>query len=313
MTPLPVPPDIFTHIAIDFLAMKPVDGADEILTVVDRFSLYVVAIPLLKAGTTMKDVGWLLWKHVFSVFGLPLHVLTDNDVLFKGDWWRHWMEALPVRHITTTRYRAQGNGAVENANARILAALRVRLIGVDLNWLQALPMAQWAVNSSPIPHLGGESPNSIVFGRPLMHVDVALRPWRQEALETEAAVWIHQRADQLAAMRVLLREEDREQAEKANARRRDVMYEPGDAVWVETLKAKTTGRSLDSKIAPKWHGPYIVSQFTPPHSVVVYNERSREEWPVHVHRVKPYFAPSLEQLQAGFVPNQVDAPEYAPR
>src|SRR4029077_19542798 len=81
------------HIAMDFMMELPevIDPAtrkkvDQILIVVDRLSKYTILIPT-KTDATTAEVIELLWRSVFSVFGIPQTITSDRDKIFRSDRW----------------------------------------------------------------------------------------------------------------------------------------------------------------------------------------------------------------------------------
>jgi hypothetical protein len=55
---------------------KRSNNVDQILVVVDRFSKQTILIPTWKSINT-EEVIELLWKHVFSIVGIPQTITSD--------------------------------------------------------------------------------------------------------------------------------------------------------------------------------------------------------------------------------------------
>jgi hypothetical protein len=282
---------------------------DAVITVICRLSLYVVLIPVNKIGLSQVVMASLLMRHVFCVFGLPTCLLTDKDHLFTGQWWSILTTFLPIRHITTSVYRAQGNGAVENANRRVITTLRALRSARPGTWLAHLPLAQWTLNSTPVAHLGC-SPNEVVFGRHLTHLDDCLRPPHGDSTAASPATWVAQREETIRSLRVKLELHNQREADRANHKARiSPVIAPGSLVWVYNHPVRVHGHTLDAKLAPLAHGPLRVAEFRPPGTYLIQYGDDPEPRSVHVDRVKPYLFPvNTEPLPVMAVP----PPPYVP-
>ena len=62
------------------------NGHDSILTIVDRFSKYVILIPLTTT-VDAAEVARLFFDHVVCKFGMPSKVISDRDTKFTSMFW----------------------------------------------------------------------------------------------------------------------------------------------------------------------------------------------------------------------------------
>ena len=252
--PLPVPHDIYSHVCVDFVVMPEVrtggTAFDCFATVVCRLTGHCLVFPYFKAGFTAESFSYLFFARVVCVFGLPISIVSDCDVLFHSDWWESVVALLGIHHHKTEVYRPAGNGMVERTQGKVLSKLR-RLLSdnPDHNWVSVLPMAQWAVNSSP--GAANFSANEAVFGRRLHHLDGIfgrVNVFRQAGCAT---AWFEARHQQLEAYKAQLGKVDAAQKHQAEVHRRpDVTFTAGDWVWIQS-----TVDGVESKVRPKWHGP----------------------------------------------------------
>ena len=66
-----VPCKPFEHVALDFITNLPIsNGFDSILTIVDRFSKYVVLVPCT-ISINAAEVAKLFFDHIVCHFGMP--------------------------------------------------------------------------------------------------------------------------------------------------------------------------------------------------------------------------------------------------
>ena len=111
-------------VAVDVLgSLGPSTGAQYVLTIVDHFSRFIVAVPMMtKSSAACADAfrrGWL------QQFGAPDAVLTDQGPEFAGAEFSALMSGAGIEKRWTTPYRPQADGVAERANGIIVAGLRL--------------------------------------------------------------------------------------------------------------------------------------------------------------------------------------------
>src|SRR5882762_3231823 len=92
-----LPTEPWKRLTADFVEMPTTTNKTgtetfvELLVIVDTFSKQTILIPTRKTATT-EEIFHLLWERVFSVFGIPDEMLSDQDKIFKTKRWRELME-----------------------------------------------------------------------------------------------------------------------------------------------------------------------------------------------------------------------------
>jgi len=73
---------------MDFIPSLPISdrGFDCVLTVVDRFSKYVVLLPCLTTATA-EDIAVLFFERVVCIFGCPSKIICDRDPKYMSRFW----------------------------------------------------------------------------------------------------------------------------------------------------------------------------------------------------------------------------------
>jgi hypothetical protein len=140
-----------------------------------RFSGYTIAIPHYKTDSA-EEIGRLLARHVYDIFGVPELLLSDHDQKFESDIFEAAMLELGCRVELGTPYHGKTSGAVEIRIKCLHDALNLRCHeGQGHHWVGELTKALYSVNSKENPRTG-LSPFSILFGyRPTSPLDF-LRP-----------------------------------------------------------------------------------------------------------------------------------------
>ncbi len=132
---IPVPQRRFAHIHIDLVGpLTPSNGFNHILTVIDRTSRWMEAIPL--ANTAAAEVAAALFSGWICRFGVPAIITSDRGSQFTSSIWNSLCLLLQIKHQPTTAYHPQANGMVERLHRRLKDALRAR--GATATWAAEL-------------------------------------------------------------------------------------------------------------------------------------------------------------------------------
>ena len=162
ITPIATPSRPFSVIHVDHKGPLPRSGEyTNILVVVcalTRFTLYI-PVPNVTAAETQKA----LMTHVFSIFGFPLVIVSDNGPAFRSNLQKQLADFFGFRHVPILPYNAAANGTAEASVKRIKLLLDRHTKGYD-EWHRVLPLAQLQLNSHV--HTGTDmSPYMALFGR----------------------------------------------------------------------------------------------------------------------------------------------------
>jgi transposase InsO family protein len=127
----------------------PVTGVeyDYLLVIMERLTKYMILVPCL---TTMsaEDLANIYLREVVSRHGLSEEILSDRDKLFTSKFWTALTALLGAKRKMSTAFHPQTNGGNERINQVVEAYLRCYVNYQQTNWVQLLPLAQFAYNSS---------------------------------------------------------------------------------------------------------------------------------------------------------------------
>lgn len=138
----------FDLVAVDIMMFpKSSSGHMAILVCVDHFSKFLFAVPLMdkKSSSVCKALN----NFVFPCMPrLPSRILSDNGPEFRSSEFKNAVSAYNISHVFSTRYRAQGNGAVERSNRTIIEFVKGVVQGNPKSWDVMLPRAVIVYNST---------------------------------------------------------------------------------------------------------------------------------------------------------------------
>jgi cleavage and polyadenylation specificity factor subunit 1 len=141
-----VPERRFAHVHIDIVGPLPEsDGCKHILTVIDRSTRWLEAIPL--KATTAADCARALLEVWVARFGVPAVLTSDRGPQFTSAVWASLCELLQIKHVKTTAYHPQSNGVLERVHRTLKAALRARAAGT--RWCKELPWVLLGMRAAP--------------------------------------------------------------------------------------------------------------------------------------------------------------------
>ncbi|GEQ72886.1 hypothetical protein JCM33374_g6574 [Metschnikowia sp. JCM 33374] len=243
LSPLEVPAEPWQDITMDFVSGFPMRrGCDRILVVVDRLTKQAHFIPCPKAKFDAGMCARLLSNTVFRYHGFPETIVSDQDTLFKAEMFRAYTKQWNIKSLFSTVEHPETDGQSERSIGTVRELLRsvVHQSGnAGENWVDALPMIEFAYNNSVhtatgvTPFFANTSRHPrLPTGLPVEPFRYSKRlPWKETAecfTELQHAVLVRVR-NHMAEYQLTMQR-------NANAHRRDVVFRVGDAVLVRRDK-----------------------------------------------------------------------------
>lgn len=234
--PLPIPTQPWTDVSMDFVLGLPrtQQGNDSIFVVVDRFSKMVHFIACKKT-TDVAQVANLYFREVYRLHGVPSSIVSDRDTCFLSHFWRSLWKILGTSLDMSTAYHPQSDGQTKVVNRSLGNLLRC-LVGDNIkSWDTKLCQAEFAHNHMVNRSLGFSS-FCVVYGLvPRCPLDFTNLPditrHHGEAIDFVTDLQsLHQQAQrnlEASAVKYKL---------SADTKRREVIFAPGDLVWVYMTK-----------------------------------------------------------------------------
>lgn len=252
--PLPVPTQPWTELSMDFVLGLPrmQKGNDSIFVVVDRFSKMVHFVPC-KRTTDAVSVAQLFFTNIYRLHGLPSSIVSDRDTRFLSHFWRSLWKMLHTSLDMSTAYHPQSDGQTEVVNRSLGNMLRA-LVGDNIRaWETKLCQAEFAHNHA-VNRSSGFSPFHVVYGMiPRCPLDLAPLPDKNR-FHGKASEFVSSLQEVHKMVSHNLAESNAKYKAHADSRRRELLFEPGDMVWVvltkDRLPAHEYNKLRSRKIGP---------------------------------------------------------------
>ena len=137
----------FRHVHMDIVGPLPMawQGHLYILTIMDRFSRYLVAVPL--KGIRAETVVEAFYENWITRFGVPQVVVTDQGTQFESEVMAELCKRWGVDKRRTCAYHPQANGLVERSHQEIKKMMRCMLDN-KRDWGKWLQTIVFAYNTS---------------------------------------------------------------------------------------------------------------------------------------------------------------------
>lgn len=134
----------FQHVNIDIVGPLPLSrDCKYILTCIDRFSRWPVAIPIqdITAETIARNFvsGWI------ANYGVPHRITSDLGRQFESSLFAELTRILGIDHFKTTAYHPQSNGMIERWHRTVKASIKCH---ATENWVDVLPIVMLGLRST---------------------------------------------------------------------------------------------------------------------------------------------------------------------
>jgi transposase InsO family protein len=105
-----------------------------------------------------------LENNIFSRFGLPLEIITDNGSSFISSKLTQFLAKLGVKHFTSSSYYLQGNGKVKSINKNLVRIIKRLIEDKPHQWHTLLTYSLWADRTTTKVSTGC-TPFQLVYGQ----------------------------------------------------------------------------------------------------------------------------------------------------
>ncbi|KAG1168812.1 hypothetical protein G6F70_008948 [Rhizopus microsporus] len=229
-----------------------------ILTAIDYLTRWPIALAVPDINETTTAA--FMYKEIVTPYGVPNYLLTDRGSNFTSTYCHEFLKKLGCKHITTTSYRPNSNGAVERLNQTLCNTL-AKLARDDNNikeWDRYVDSALLALRTM-VNSATGHTPGYLLYGYQFQ-TPVTWKAPREDFVEGEELEAIQERVimiqGKLKEAREMAREKSdaRKLVEKRNYDKRVMFtrrFEIGEKVLLKDMVPI-------SKFSDRWLGPFTV-------------------------------------------------------
>ena len=123
--------------------------------------MWIEVVPTRKAAHNV--VIKFLTENIFSIFGCPQKLVTDNAAAFRAKELVEICDSMGVKLVHSTSYYPQGNGLAKSSNKSLIRIIKKLLEDNKKNWDSKLKYALWA-DRVTMKKSTGSSPFKLVYG-----------------------------------------------------------------------------------------------------------------------------------------------------
>jgi transposase InsO family protein len=274
--PLAIPDRPWQHITMDFVGPLPSSGSyNAVAVVVDRFSKMAHFLPTTDKAAA-PDTARLFINGVYRLHGLPESIVCDRDKQFVSAFWRSLMSQLGVTVSLSTANHPQTDGQTERVNRVMKEMVRAYINAKQDNWVQLLPLLEFAYNSS-VHDSTGYAPFQVVRG--YVPASAADRAAARQQQQQQQQVAVASRGPSHAAERMALHLQDVHTEVKANIakaqlkqeqqlskRRSAVQFKAGDRVLLSSALLRDLKAPGSRSLHRKFFGPFSIVKMVGPNA-----------------------------------------------
>ncbi|BHF76143.1 hypothetical protein SprV_0501924100 [Sparganum proliferum] len=281
-------PDVrFNHVHLDLIGpLPPSCGYTHILTAVDRFTRWPIAVPI--SDTSAENIAMVFLTHWISTFGVPATLTTDRGSQFQSSLFREFTRLLGCAHITTTAYHPASNGLVERLHRQLKSALMSQT--ESATWSVNLPLVLLGIRSSVKEDIQCTAA-VLVYGTPLRLPGEFVQPSTTNTNITSTFV------QQLKQRMAQLRPTPTRLASKHVFVHEDLKSAPFVFVRHDAVR---------KPLCPPYDGPYKVVQRKDKFYVL---QRADKTDTVSIDRLKPASLECLPSTSAPSIPPTMSSPD----
>ena len=262
-------------VAVDILQV-PISSRNNqyLLVIQDYFTKWAEAIPIpdQSARRITKEL-----ITVFSHYGLPDILHSDQGRNFESSILRQTLEAFGVKKTRTTAYHPQGDGMVERFNRSLLQLLRA-YVEHQTDWEQYLPYVLFAYRSA-IHTSTGVSPFELMFGRPpVQHPLPSATAYDAVSYQSKLRSTLSRLYDFVETHLAQAAQKQKSTYDHHAVQR---SFTVGEQVW---LSSPTAG-----KLDPKWEGKWRIQSIQGPTTYTITDGDMTRT--VHINRLRRRIQP----------------------
>ena len=286
LSPIPAFEEPFSKVIVDCVGPLPKTkkGCEYILTIICSSTRYPEAIPLrsIKAKPVVEAL-----TAFFTRCGLPKIVQSDQGSNFTSKMFKEQLSALGVKHVTSSAYHPQSQGALERFHQTLKSMIRTYCLDHNKDWDEGLPLLLLIAIREVVNESLGFSPFELVFGHTVRGpLTLVKEKWLHEKSTDNVLSHIIRLKERLKAVRefanVNLKATQLEMKTWYDRKSRERSFSPGDKVLV---LLPVSGQPLQARFI----GPYVIDcKVGNLDYIVLTPDRRKTKQLCHINMLKPY-------------------------
>ncbi|KER19191.1 hypothetical protein T265_15624, partial [Opisthorchis viverrini] len=139
-----LPDSHFRNVHIDLVGrLPPFRGFTHILTCIDRFTRWPMAIPI--NDLSAKNTARIFVDSWIATFGVPATIITDRGPQFTSTLFHDLKRLRGTDHFRTTAYQPAANGMVERFHRQLKATL---IASSSTHWSERLSLIIFSIHNT---------------------------------------------------------------------------------------------------------------------------------------------------------------------
>lgn len=266
-----------------------------LLVVVDYFTRWVELFPIRL--TTSTEITNIMMNEIFSRYGLPKYIVSDNGPQFVSHLFRNFCETFGIQQNLTANYHPQSN-MTERVNRTLKPMIAIYAQQQPQSWDKDIQQLAFAIRTT-INETTGDTPAFMMFGRdpkgPLEMLigDPTEGPPPPTPDHAEIQEYRKDLVNKLRCAYNVIREhseiEKLRQKIKYDRHTTNRQFFEGDLVWVSIPTRQINDKPISGKLEPKYQGPCrLIQQLTPITFTVRRLSDNVNLGATNIDRLKPY-------------------------
>lgn len=160
LKPSELPENVWTEISVDFFG--PLPSGEKLLVITDLYSRFPL-VEIMRNTNSQAVISH--FRKIFTTFGYPARVRTDNGPPFQSDELKNYFKLCDIKHVKITPLHPKSNGTIEKFMQVIKKSIRTATF-IGKNWKDALNITLQQYRASE-HSTTGRSPASLFLNREL--------------------------------------------------------------------------------------------------------------------------------------------------
>ena len=242
---------------------KTLSGNEYIISFVDWYSGWCEAFPV--PDKRSEHVVHLILEEIVPRYSTPLELVSDNGTENVSQIMKETLEALNIKHITTSVHHPQSNAKVERFHRTLHDVLSKCIAENYETWDQYLNQAVAAIRFHENDSTK-YSPFYLLYNcDPVLPLDNILKPRRWYLGEEPHQVGLEQMHKSFMTVHNHMRKANKRQVKYADKNAKDVTFQVGDPVYLKRHQRV-------NKLQGKWIPCYRILEKRSPVTYIIWNQ-----------------------------------------